>query len=140
MKQSIKVALLGATGKAGKYLLQELLAKGYHVKSLIRSPKTYTISHPLMEIVEGDIKDLDTARQLIRDCDVIISAIGQNKDDVLISSLATLNIIQAMEEFNITRYILLTGSNLEVPRRSEKCQKLRRNGMDEDNVSCFCGG
>ena len=31
MKQSIKVALLGATGKAGKYLLQELLANGYHV-------------------------------------------------------------------------------------------------------------
>lgn len=115
MKQSIKVALLGATGKAGKYLLQELLANGYHVKSLIRNPKIHTISHPLMEIVEGDIKDLYTARELLKGCDVAISAIGQNKDDVLISSLATLNIIKAMEEFNITRYILLTGSNLEVP-------------------------
>jgi len=124
MKQSIKVALLGATGKAGKYLLQELLANGYNIKSLIRSPKTYTISHPLMEIVEGDIKDLDTARQLLEDCDVVMSAIGQNKDDVLISSLATLNIIKAMKEFNITRYILLTGSNLEVPGDQKSAKNL----------------
>jgi len=122
MKQAIKVALSGATGKAGKYLLQELLLKKYDVKSLIRSPETYTVSHPLLEIVKGDIKDLETARQLLKGCDVVISAIGQNKDDVLISSLATLNIIQAMEEFNIKRYILLTGSNLEVPgdQKSDK--------------------
>lgn len=122
MKQAIKVAILGATGKAGKYLLQELLLKKYNVKSLIRSPETYTVSHPLLEIVKGDIKDLDTARQLLKDCNVVISTIGQNKDDVLISSLATLNIIQAMEEFNIKRYIVLTGSNLEVPgdQKSDK--------------------
>ena len=77
-----------------------------------------------MEIVEGDIKDLETARELLTGCDVVISAIGQNKDDVLISSLATLNIIQAMEEFNITRYILLTGSNLEVPGDQKSARNL----------------
>ncbi|QNK61358.1 NAD(P)H-binding protein [Pedobacter sp. PAMC26386] len=122
MKQSIKVALLGATGKAGKYLLQELLTSGYQVKSLIRKPKNYTIADPLLEIVEGDIKDSETAHQLLKGCNVVISAIGQNKDDVLISSLATINIVQAMEEYNITRYILLTGSNLEVPgdQKSDK--------------------
>lgn len=115
MKQAIKVALLGATGKAGQYLLQELLTNGYQVKSLIRKPKEYTLSHPAMEIIAGDIKDLTTAKRLIEGCDVVISAIGQNKDEVLISSLATENIIKAMEEFKLSRYILLTGSNLEVP-------------------------
>ncbi|WP_367866387.1 NAD(P)-dependent oxidoreductase [Pedobacter sp. WC2423] len=122
MKQAIKVALLGATGKAGQYLLQELLNNGYQVKSLIRKPKNYTLSHPAMELVAGDIKDLTTANQLIDGCDVVISAIGQNKDEVLISSLATENIIKAMEKFKLRRYILLTGSNLEVPgdQKSDK--------------------
>ena len=122
MKQAIKVALLGATGKAGQYLLQELLTNGYQVKSLIRKPKDYSLSHPAMELVAGDIKDLTTANQLIDGCDVVISTIGQNKDEVLISSLATENIIKAMEKFKLRRYILLTGSNLEVPgdQKSDK--------------------
>lgn len=124
MKQAIKVALLGATGKAGQYLLQELLTKGYQVKSLIRKPKEYTISHPALEIVAGDIKDLATANQLIEGCNVVISAIGQNKDDVLISSLATENIIKAMEKFKLSRYILLTGSNLEVPGDQKSAKNL----------------
>jgi putative NADH-flavin reductase len=33
MDQKHIVALLGATGKAGKYILQELLNKGYTVKA-----------------------------------------------------------------------------------------------------------
>lgn len=124
MKHAIKVALSGATGKAGQYLLQELLAKGYQVKSLIRKPKDYKISHPALEIVAGDIKDLETARQFIGGCDVVISTIGQNKDEVLISSLATTNIIKAMEEFKLSRYILLTGSNLEVPGDQKSAKNL----------------
>ncbi|MBB6502589.1 NAD(P)-dependent oxidoreductase [Pedobacter cryoconitis] len=114
MTKSIKIALLGATGKAGKYLLQELLLQGYQVKSLIRNPENYSITHPLIEIVKGDIKDLETTRLLLKDCNCVISAIGQNKDEELISSLATSNILRVMEELNIKRYILLTGMNLEV--------------------------
>ena len=40
----------------------------------------------------------------------------------MISSLATENIIKAMEKFKLRRYILLTGSNLEVPgdQKSDK--------------------
>lgn len=114
MKTSIKIALLGATGKAGKFLLTQLLNNGYKVKALIRKPDNYLISHPLLEIVKGDIKDFETAVSLIQDCDVVISAIGQVKGETLISSLATANIIQVMDRLNIKRYILLSGLNLEV--------------------------
>lgn len=115
MNTSIKIALLGATGKAGKYLLNQLLEHGYSVKALIRSPKNYFVSHPLLEIVSGDIKDFETAVKLIQNCDVVVSAIGQVKGETLISSLATANIIRVMDRLNIKRYILLSGLNLDVP-------------------------
>jgi len=76
MDQKHTVALLGATGKAGTYILQALLNNGYAVKALIRKPHEYTIIHPLLEIVPGDIKDLATARALIKDSYVVIAAIG----------------------------------------------------------------
>ncbi len=116
MDQKHIVALLGATGKAGKYILQELLNRGYALKALIRQPNEFTIAHPLLEIVPGDIKDLETARLLIKGCYVVIATIGPRKDEPLISSLSTLNILKAMNEFNIKRYISLAGLNLDIPR------------------------
>ncbi|NCD69405.1 NAD(P)-dependent oxidoreductase [Mucilaginibacter agri] len=115
MDQQYKVALLGATGKAGKYILQELLNRGYKVKALVRKPYEYTITHPLLEILHGDIKNQETAHTLIDGCNVIISAIGPRKDEPLISSLSTQNILNAMQEFSIKRYITLAGLNLDIP-------------------------
>jgi putative NADH-flavin reductase len=115
MDQQHTVALLGATGKAGTYILQALLNNGYAVKALIRKPNEYTIIHPLLEIVPGDIKDPETASQLINGCDVVMAAIGPRKDEPLISSLSTINIIEAMHEFGIKRYISLAGLNLDIP-------------------------
>jgi putative NADH-flavin reductase len=115
MDQKHKVALLGATGKAGTYILQALLNKGYAVKALIRKSNEYTITHPLLEIVAGDIKDLETAGLLLKGCNVVIAAIGPRKNEPLISSLSTINILKAMEEFSIKRYISLAGLNLDIP-------------------------
>lgn len=115
MDQKHHVALLGATGKAGKYILQALLNRGYAVKALIRKPNNFTITHPLLQIVPGDIKDLETARTLAKGCDVVISAIGPRKDEPLISSLSTINVLTAMNEFGIKRYISLAGLNLNIP-------------------------
>jgi len=115
MEINTKIALLGATGKAGKYLLNQLLEKGYRVKALIRNPGSYTISHPLLEIISGDIKDFDAAQLLLADCNAVISTIGQVKGETLIASLATANILQAMNKLNIKRYLLLTGLNIDIP-------------------------
>jgi putative NADH-flavin reductase len=115
MNVPIKVALIGATGKVGKPLLNQLLNQGYQVKSLIRKPQSYPISHPSLEIVAGDIKDLETAIELVKGCDAVISVIGQLKDEPLISSLAASNLIQAMNREQISRYIFLTGLTLDMP-------------------------
>lgn len=115
MNIAIKVALIGATGKAGKYLLKELLNQGYQVKVLLRKPESFTISHPNLEIVAGDIKDLDTTRNLLDYCDAVISAIGQPNDEPLISSLAAKNLIQVMDQNRISRYIFLAGLSIDLP-------------------------
>jgi len=137
MDQKHKVALLGATGKAGKYILQELLNKGYAVKALIRKPGEYTITHPLLEIVPGDIKNLETAHTLIKNCTVVIAAIGPRKDEPLISSLSTINILEAMEEFHIKRYISLAGLNIDIPG-DNKSEANKANGMDAPELSRCC--
>jgi putative NADH-flavin reductase len=125
MNQLKKVALLGATGKAGKYLLTQLLHQGYIVRALIRKPENYSFTHPSLEIISGDIKDLETARSLLEGCDAVLSMIGQKPEDVLISSLATSNIVHVIEELSSKRYVLLSGITLDTPddKKSEKVQQ-----------------
>lgn len=115
MQQTIKVAVIGGTGKAGSYLVKELLNQGYQVKILLRRPELYTHAHPSLKIVTGDIIHYETAHELIAGCDVVISTLGQKKDEPLVSSLATNHIIRAMNECHIRRYILVSGLSIDLP-------------------------
>jgi len=54
MKQIIKVAVIGGTGKSGKYLVKELIRQGFHFKILLRNPESFQINNPLVEVVKGD--------------------------------------------------------------------------------------
>ena len=57
------VFVVGASGYIGGRLVPRLLARGYRVRCLARSPKKLShrnwSSHPGVEIVEGDINDTD---------------------------------------------------------------------------------
>ncbi|WP_306354173.1 NAD(P)-dependent oxidoreductase [Flavobacterium sp. '19STA2R22 D10 B1'] len=115
MKNSIKIALLGATGKAGQSILQQLLQEGYAVNALIRNPEKYTIIHPQLSIVMGDVKEYESVQQLVQGCTVVISAIGQPKEEPLMSSLAAINILKGMDEYHVQRYMFLAGITIDVP-------------------------
>ena len=112
MYSDIKVAVIGANGKAGKYLVKALLDRGIRMKVLLRNTD---LSDPLIEVVKGDMKDLSTVRSLIAGCNVVISTIGQHKDEPLISSLATAHVITVMNEYQIARYILIAGITIDIP-------------------------
>jgi putative NADH-flavin reductase len=115
MKSNIKVAIIGGTGKSGKYLVAQLIKQGYSCKLLLRNPETFSIKNPLLEIIKGDVQNLDDIRALISDCDAVISALGMGKvlSSTSIFSQSTTHIIQAMTEFNLRRYIVLTGLNVD---------------------------
>ena len=115
MTPNIKVALIGGTGKAGKYLLKQLLAQGFPVKLLHRKPEALQIDHPLVEIVKGDARNYDAIYKLLQDCNAVISCISQPVGEESIFSDATKNILKAMTTLNITRYLVLAGLNVDTP-------------------------
>ena len=119
MKNQQKIALAGATGKIGKPLLNSLLQQGYQVKALIRKPESFLFSHPSLEIVQGDLVSLESTELFLRDCNAVISTIGQVKDEPMVSAVATSNIVKTMLNYGIQRYLLLAGLNLDVPGDSK---------------------
>ena len=112
MNQNIKIAVIGGTGKAGKYLLNQLVRHGLKIKALVRNPQKLEENN-LIEKVIGDVRNYESVYNLIDGCNVVVSTLGQSKGEDPVFSLAAKNIVKAMEALHITRYIVLTGLTLD---------------------------
>jgi putative NADH-flavin reductase len=115
MNQNIKLAVFGGGGRTGKYLITQLVEKGYSLKVLLRSPETFEIKSPLIQIVQGDAIDFTIVNSLIDGCQAVISTIGQRPGEPLVAEQATRNILNAMSYYGVKRYILTAGVNIDTP-------------------------
>jgi putative NADH-flavin reductase len=117
MKNTIKIAVVGSTGKSGKFLVKQLLEEGHPFKALIRNPENFKIENPLAEVVHGDICDIDNVRSLLLDCQAVISTLGMGVpyDNPTVCGMGTTNILKVMREVGINRYIVVTGLNVDTP-------------------------
>ncbi|MNO16658.1 NmrA-like family protein [compost metagenome] len=109
-EQSGKIAVIGGTGRAGKYLVNQFLEAGYEVRALVRNPKKVSITHTKLELVQGDARNTDSIRFLLNGCGFVVSALGQMKGEEPIFSTATSNVLKAMEEYRINQYMVISGS------------------------------
>ena len=115
MQEIIKIAVIGGTGKSGRYLVKQLIRQGSHFKILMRNPENRQINYPNAEVVKGDARNYNAVYSLISNCQAIISTLGQPKGETPIFSQATKNVIRAMIELDVKRYILTTGLNVDTP-------------------------
>ncbi|WP_129710741.1 NmrA family NAD(P)-binding protein, partial [Priestia megaterium] len=51
------IAIIGGTGKAGKYLAETAIQKGYKVRLLVRSPEKLTFADPNVSFIQGDARN-----------------------------------------------------------------------------------
>ena len=73
----MKIALFGATGFVGSYILDSLINKGYNISLLIRKKSKDKLVLPeSSNIVFGDINDIDAIEETIKGVDAIIYNIG----------------------------------------------------------------
>lgn len=120
--KNIKIAVLGSGGRTGKYLVNQLVDQGFSIKLLLRKAENFTIQNSEIEIIKGDAVDENAIRLLLEGCHVVMSTIGQRPGEPIVASAATINILKTMKIYNIKRYILLAGLNIDTPfdKKSKK--------------------
>jgi hypothetical protein len=117
--KDITIALLGATGMVGGFVITEALSQGYNIRALTRSPQKLASLKHQITIVEGDARELSSLNALLRGSDVVISAIGPVSADGhaarMISTDTTKNLVKLLPEHHIERYIVVSGAGVVVP-------------------------
>ncbi len=115
-----KIALFGASGQTGQHFLTEALEKGYEVKALARNPQKISQKNMKLEVVKGDVLNIQDVRQVVEGCDIVVSLFGHVKGSPeWLQTDGTKNIVQSMKEKNVERIISLSGGGLPFPEKDE---------------------
>lgn len=114
METTKRIAIVGGTGKVGRHIAAKAVQNGYQVRMLVRNPEKITYKDNRIEVVIGDIQNIDTIRTLLKDCQSVINTFGQPIKETPIYSKVTDNILEVMDEFEIERYIGVTGGSLTI--------------------------
>lgn len=114
MDHSYKIGIIGGTGTVGRYIATRAVQQGYHVRMLVRNPERLLYIDTKVEFVQGQIQDIDTIRDLLKDCKIVINTFGQPSKEKPMYSQVTKNIFDVMKDLNITRYIGVSGGSLTI--------------------------
>jgi putative NADH-flavin reductase len=111
MNNETKVLVFGASGKTGKLIVRKLLKEGLSVIAFVRNPaKMSSFPQQNLSIVKGDIKDYDSVQIAVKDCSIVVSALGNMKlmPNTIISDGVT-NIIKAMKQHGKSKLLFMSS-------------------------------
>uniref|UniRef100_A0A3B3ZUK5 NAD(P)-binding domain-containing protein n=1 Tax=Periophthalmus magnuspinnatus TaxID=409849 RepID=A0A3B3ZUK5_9GOBI len=72
----MKIAVLGATGQTGLYLVQQALDQGHCVTAVVRNPAKLTVQHENLKVVEANIFSADSLKSHFEGQDAVMSCLG----------------------------------------------------------------
>lgn len=115
------LTVFGASGRSGVPLVEQALAAGHHVKAFVRDPAKLPVKGDKLEVIQGDAKTFGDVRRAVEGADAVLSTIGHTKSSSKdVQSVATDNIIRAMKETGVKRFISLTGAGVKDPNDEPK--------------------
>ncbi|URN94859.1 MAG: NAD(P)H-binding protein [Candidatus Pristimantibacillus lignocellulolyticus] len=76
----MNITIFGASGAIGQLVTQLALENGDFVTAYIRNPKKYSLKHPNLTLVQGELSNTSTIERAVAEADVVISTLGPASD------------------------------------------------------------
>ncbi|XP_004575692.3 flavin reductase (NADPH) [Maylandia zebra] len=108
----MKIAVVGATGQTGQYLVNQALLQGHVVTALVRNPGKLTVTHENLKVVTADIFSADSMKTHFKDQDVVMSCLGFPASfftGVTGYTRSMTAMVSAMQETQVNRIITMTS-------------------------------
>ncbi|MDJ0509035.1 MAG: SDR family oxidoreductase [Crocosphaera sp.] len=111
----MKALVAGATGETGRRIVRELVNRQIPVRALIRDLDTgKKILPPEVELVVGDVLDLDSLTKAIADCTVLVCATGARPSfdpsgPYQVDYQGTKNLVNIAKDRGIEQFVLVSS-------------------------------
>ena len=124
-----RVLVAGASGYIGRHVVEALLQRDYRVVAQLRPSAQWTLSHPNLECVYGELTESAQCLQNIQACDFVISCLasrsGGVRDAKLVEYDANNRLLAAASQWGVQRFLLLSAICVQKPRLAFQKEKLR---------------
>ena len=108
----MKLFVIGATGRTGREIVQQALARGHHVTAFVCSPKNIALKDGRLTVLKGDAMDENQLYNAIQDHDAVISTLGPREPFKPSSILhdSALAMTRAMNRSGVKRLVVLSAA------------------------------
>lgn len=107
------LAVFGATGNAGRLVVDRALAQGWTVRAFCRPESRLPATHPSLTRIDGSLDSPDQVREALRGSEAVVVVFGPRRDagatDVFCAR-GTKTILEGMAGMGISRLICQTGA------------------------------
>jgi putative NADH-flavin reductase len=109
MAQAERIAVLGASGRVGRRVVERALAAGYTVAAQTRDASRLGALAGRVEVHAFDPRDREALRRFIADAHAVIFALGTRPGATTLFSEVTAALTAAMQDAGVRRLIAITG-------------------------------
>lgn len=113
-ESSMKVLVIGATGRLGSLLVEYALEAGHEVTAFARNIDRVNLEHKRLDLYQGDVLYPGLLDGAIQGKDAVLSVIGirQFKGPITLLSKGIRNISEIMQKHQVKRLITITGAGI----------------------------
>lgn len=115
-----KIAVLGATGRTGIWIVKEALQRGHAVNALVREQSSLNIEHPDLTIVKGTPTVAVDLKRVMDGCEAVLSALNISRKNewwlwsklssspTFLSDVAR-KLVEVAPEMKVNRFLIVTA-------------------------------
>ncbi len=109
----MKIVVIGGSGRTGRPVVEQALARGYEVTAFARDSSRVPHGHDRLRVVSGDVLDAGAVGRAVAGQDAVVSALGHAKGSPRdVQRRGTENIVAAMRDHGVRRLVSLTGAGV----------------------------
>jgi len=108
----MKLFVIGATGRTGREIVQQALARGHHVTGFVRSPERVSVKNERLSVLKGNVMDENQLFQAMQNQDAVISTLGPREVFKPTSMLhdSAVATTRAMNRSGVKRLVVLSAA------------------------------
>jgi putative NADH-flavin reductase len=113
--KQMKVVIFGASGGVGRCLVEQSLARHWHVTAAVRNPTVLDIAHERLRVVGCDVLDSAAVEQALAGQAVVFCALGarthgrKHRGPTTLYSTGARNVVRAMRPQGVRRIVFLSN-------------------------------
>jgi putative NADH-flavin reductase len=108
----VKLFVIGATGRTGREIVQQALARNHHVTAFVRSPESIRLKNERLIVLKGNAMDENELFRAMQNHDAVVSTLGPREVFKLSSILhdSALATTGAMNRAGVKRLVVLSAA------------------------------